>query len=607
MPVVQPPPQIKERTFVTPGLADQDENIDLLLRYFQEMQKTTVETSQPDDLLSFAACAPYFGVIMLETTTTPLPEEYISDDEDGQELALVMPLEERDESIYLSSSRATVSRPPSTTHNYSDSRPQSPPDSERLQMLRAAASTTPTETLFPKLSPEDKVLLWREAFMAKIEEDTDEPLVPLHGGAPDVRPIYASRFPDVGPAAAAEAPMHMADAADETGSDFINWPDEGPAHEAHTDAAGADAQEADYMVLDGASPILSPHAEDGVGREHLSPEVYTSPAKEFAELKQDPHMQTLVYDSAVRLQQALREKRVKKYLAAQRRQQRARVRDPRPVGPPTTTCKPIGLIYLWTSQTFLDPLHMGECGLGVYIIPEHRGKDCLLAAVDGVVKLAFQDPNCHRLQSIIVENPDKLYTIELLARAGFRNEGIRRRAFFSTGTCEWNGWKDVTYFAMLATEWVYDANNTNSAVRLRTTSLWDEVFARHQKECDDLIRLEEKSTLKRSCSLETIRERVVSSLSVVSSVRGDDDDDATDTGSSVRSGVSMGAKRRRLGYKKGQWRSTAPSSAASMSSGPGSEWEVASVASTSALRAPPRSSASSVSGSTSLSSRWDVL
>ncbi|KJA16665.1 hypothetical protein HYPSUDRAFT_284726 [Hypholoma sublateritium FD-334 SS-4] len=585
MPTVQPPPHITERTFVTPGLADQDDNIDLLLRYFQEMQKTTVETSQPDDLLSFAACAPYFGVVMLETTTTPLPEEYISDDEVEQEVALVMPLEPA-ESIYLASSRTT-----------------SLPVSERLQELRAAASTTPTETLFPTLSERDKVLLWREAFMAKIEEDADEPLVPLPGGSPGVSPIYASAFPEVGPAA--EAPMHVAHTADETGSDFINWPDEGPAHEASTDASSEDTQEADYMVLDGASPVLSPHAEDGVGREHLNPEVYTSPAKEPAELQQDPHMQTLVYESAKRFQQELREQRVKEYLASQRRQQRqrARARNPKPVEPPTTTRKPIGLIYLWTSQTFLDPLHMGECGLGVYIDPEHRGKDCLLGAVDGVVKFAFQDPNCHRLQSIIVENPDKLYTLELLARAGFRNEGIRRRAFFSTGECEW---KDVTYFAMLATEWVYDANNDTSAVRLRTTSLWDEVFARHQKECDDLIRLEEKSTLKRSCSLETIRERVVSSLSIASSVRGDEDDDATDTGSSMHSGVSMGAKRRRLGYKKGQWRSTAPS-LASTSSGPGSEWEVASVASTSALRAPPRSSASSVSESISSPSQWDVL
>ena len=604
MPIVQPPPLITEKTFVTPGLADQDDNIDLLLRYFTEMQKTTVETSQPDDLLSFVACAPFFGVIMLETTSTPVAEVYMSDDEDEQEVAIGMPLAERDDSIYLATSRATVSRPPSTIHNFTDSVPQLSPDSERLQVLRAAASTTPTETLFPTLSPDDKVLLWREAFMEKLEETADEPLVPLDGGSPGVRPIYASAggVAEIGPDADAEAPM-AADTADEPGSHFINWPDEGPAHEAPADAHSVEAQEVDYMVLDGSSPILSPHAEDGVGREHLSPE--TGPMEELAELPQDPHMQALVYDSAVRLQQTLREQRVKKYLAAQRRRSRARtVRNPKPVDPPTTTRKPIGLIYLWNSQTFLDPLHMGECGLGVYVDPEHRGKDCLFEAVDGVVKLAFQDPDCHRLQSIIVEHPDKLYILELLARAGFRNEGIRRRAFFSTKECEW---KDVTYFAMLATEWVYDANNSNSGVRLRTASLWDEVFARHQKECDDLIRLEEKSTLKRSCSLETIRERVVSSLSVASSLRSDDDDNATDTGSSVRSSILTSPKRRRLGHNNGQWRPTASSSAASTSSGPGSEWDAASVVSSSAFGGPPLSSASSASGSTSSSSQWNVI
>ncbi len=603
MPVVQPPPLITEKTFVTQGLADQDENIDLLLRYFTEMQKTTVETLQPDDLLSFAACAPFFGVIMIQTTSTPVAEVYMSDDEDEQEVAIAMPLEGRGDSIYLATSRATVSRPPSTVHNFTDSLPQSPSDSERLQELRAAASTTPTETLFPTLSQHDKVLLWREAFMEKLEETADEPLVPLDGGSPGVRPIYASAggVPEIGPDADAEAPM-AADTADEMGSDFINWPDEGPAHEAPADAHSADTQEVDYMDLDGSSPILSPRAEDGVGREHLNPE--TGPTEELPELPEDPHTQILVYQSAERVQQELRERRVKEYLAAQRRRTRARTstRNLRPADPPTTTCKPAGLIYLWTSQTFLDPLHMGECGLGVYVDPEHRGKDCLFEAVDGVVKRAFQDPNCHRLQSIIVEHPDKLYILELLARAGFRNEGIRRRAFFS------EEWKDVTYFAMLATEWVYDANNSDRGVRLRTASLWDEVFARHQKECDDLIRLEEKSTLKRSCSLETIRERVVSSLSVASSLRGDDvDDNATDTGSSVRSSMSASPKRRRLGRKNGQWRSTALNSAASTSSGPGSEWDAASAVSSSAFGGPPLSRASSASGSTSSSSQWDVI
>lgn len=60
---------------------------------------------------------------------------------------------------------------------------------------------------------------------------------------------------------------------------------------------------------------------------------------------------------------------------------------------------------------------------------------------------------------------------------------------------------------MLATEWVYDNNNTPSSVRLRTTSIWDEILTRHQRELDDLHRLEERRLI-RSHSVETIRQIV---------------------------------------------------------------------------------------------------
>ena len=65
------------------------------------------------------------------------------------------------------------------------------------------------------------------------------------------------------------------------------------------------------------------------------------------------------------------------------------------------------------------------------------------------------------------------------------------RAFFCTKQCKWN---DVTpYFAMLSIDWVCDMNNEQFGVRLRTKSLWEEVFARHQ-ECDNLIHLERSHT-----------------------------------------------------------------------------------------------------------------
>jgi len=61
---------------------------------------------------------------------------------------------------------------------------------------------------------------------------------------------------------------------------------------------------------------------------------------------------------------------------------------------------------------------------------------------------------------------------------------------------------------MLATDWVYDKSNLNSRVQLRPKSLWDDLLSRHQRECEDLVRLEEKDVkrLKRVASTETVRE-----------------------------------------------------------------------------------------------------
>jgi hypothetical protein len=143
--------------------------------------------------------------------------------------------------------------------------------------------------------------------------------------------------------------------------------------------------------------------------------------------------------------------------------------------------------------------------MGFYIAPAFRQKQSVVSAVNEVAKIAFNDRECHRLQSIVVDNDDKLPTLELLASAGFRNEGVRRRAFYSNAAVEW---KDVTYFAMLATEWVHDNNNENPQAHIRPKSLWDDLITRHQRECDDLVRLEEKQRrrLKRAASTETVRE-----------------------------------------------------------------------------------------------------
>ena len=102
--------------------------------------------------------------------------------------------------------------------------------------------------------------------------------------------------------------------------------------------------------------------------------------------------------------------------------------------------------------------------------------------------------------------------------SGFRQEGIRRRAFFSQIACEW---KDVRYLAILATEWIHDRYNMAKA-KILSSNLWDEIISRHQREQEEFIRMEEKKAgtwpgrLKRSSSVETIREAVPTALSLES-------------------------------------------------------------------------------------------
>ena len=62
------------------GLEGQDDNIDLLQSYFTELKAVTVEPSPPDvDLLTFAMCTHYFGVITMTQS-----HQHADDDEDAE-------------------------------------------------------------------------------------------------------------------------------------------------------------------------------------------------------------------------------------------------------------------------------------------------------------------------------------------------------------------------------------------------------------------------------------------------------------------------------------------------------------------------------------------
>ncbi|KDR72579.1 hypothetical protein GALMADRAFT_213117 [Galerina marginata CBS 339.88] len=566
-PVKAPVPA--QRVIVTKGLEGQDDNIDLLQSYFKEMQKTTVETATIDDFLSFATCAHYFGVISLVSSPEPLSSE-----ESGDEDAEGEPEEASEdvsESAYPASSRPTAS-------GFHQTIP-SPPVSSVANSTEEEESEEDIYAAFAALSEQEKILRWREAFMAKLEEA--EPIVPpsRFSDSDDEMDSYT----DKGKAREISGPFlvphdqgsypSMDANINEIPDDFINWPDDMPGDDdgtktmANEGPSSSNEPLANLQIYSMIEPVV---VDKEFGREYLEPEQYDTPVPELPELPVDPKFQAFIYDSAIKYRDELRARTIADYEKKKRARQAAQAARPLPASPASAKKEvvPIGVIYLWTSQNFEDPLHVGEYSMGFYIAPDYRKREYLVDALNDVVKQAFNDHQCHRLQSIIVENNDKLYTLQLLAAAGFRHEGTRRRAFFSSIDQEW---KDVTYLAMLATEWVYDNNNSSSSVRLRTSSLWDEILARHQRELDDLQRLEER-TLKRSTSTETIRQRL--NTAVDFNLTDSETQSITSAEMSPSSSSFSGAKRRRVDPGNVGSSSSQRRDSFSSGSGLGSEWEV---------------------------------
>lgn len=89
----------------------------------------------------------------------------------------------------------------------------------------------------------------------------------------------------------------------------------------------------------------------------------------------------------------------------------------------------------------------------------------------------------------------------MIPSRGFVHEGIRRRSVYCPDEGVRGTWKDVTYLALLETEWLM-----RSYLKLAPKNLWDEMFARHTREREGLLRWDEKQQkLKRTSSMETLR------------------------------------------------------------------------------------------------------
>ncbi|KAJ7432899.1 hypothetical protein B0H11DRAFT_2123567 [Mycena galericulata] len=147
--------------------------------------------------------------------------------------------------------------------------------------------------------------------------------------------------------------------------------------------------------------------------------------------------------------------------------------------------KAIGVIYLAASPlAHVPPNQVGELSLGILLDPAHRGKGYAREAIQLVVKHAFEVKHCHRIQASLLNlhwsSKDRM--VSLLTQLRFGHEGTKRRAFFNPLIAEW---QDVTTLAILDTDWAM-----RSFFKPAPKSLWDELFLRHERERDELLRWE---------------------------------------------------------------------------------------------------------------------
>ena len=81
MPSSPPQPAPTNKVTIQRGLDGQDDNLDLLQSYFKELKAVTVEPSPPElDLLTFAICTHYFGVITMTQHKQDVDEDALAED-----------------------------------------------------------------------------------------------------------------------------------------------------------------------------------------------------------------------------------------------------------------------------------------------------------------------------------------------------------------------------------------------------------------------------------------------------------------------------------------------------------------------------------------------
>ena len=170
---------------------------------------------------------------------------------------------------------------------------------------------------------------------------------------------------------------------------------------------------------------------------------------------------------------------------------------------PSPPSQKVGLIYLYAGPANLPA---GEANIGVVMKEDMRRRGYAREAVQLVLRWAFEDLKFHRVQAAILDTPFKDKALRLFVGSGFAHEGTKRRAVYQPeGEGMAGVWKDVTYLAMLDTEWML--RSTWKQGNQPIITVWDEMFARHSREQEELLRWEENhGRIRKSSSTETLRE-----------------------------------------------------------------------------------------------------
>jgi len=147
---------------------------------------------------------------------------------------------------------------------------------------------------------------------------------------------------------------------------------------------------------------------------------------------------------------------------------------------------------------FEENVPAGQSNIGIILTPEARKKGWAREAIGLVLSWVFDDMGYHRVQASILDSHGKDRAISMFTQLGFVREGVKRRSIYCPNEVVW---KDVTHLALLDTEWFM-----HSYLKPSPKNIWDEMFTRHAREREELLRWDDRrQMLKRPSVAETVQ------------------------------------------------------------------------------------------------------